>query len=469
MPKKILIFSDGTGQIGGIRPDQRLSNIYKMYRAMRSGPDSKISPKNQVTFYDPGLGAGEIGGITLKRLRNIFASAVGTGISENMIDCYEAIISNYEPGDKIFLFGFSRGAYTARCVANVMNLCGVPTEMPDGTPVPKYGPRLRSIARDAVLFVYEHGSGYPRDRYEKEREQKASRFREKYGSQGNGADGEAQGNVQPFFIGAFDTVAALGSGKIRNVCLLAMLVIVVMTTGLWIYDFPWALRWPSLALTGIGIFWVLKLIWKQLKYFRASENTFPHSFHFAAWKLRDYDRFLDNKVRFARHALSIDENRKNFPHVTWASPIDVQKNKQLLPAWIKQCWFAGNHSDIGGSYPEPESRLSDIALGWMIDELKEADVTIEIDDSKLNLFPDSNGLQHDEVASLQYFWPSWLPSFVTRRLTWPIGYRKIDDQASLHPTVYERLKQPCVSILGDSVPYRPCSIQAHHHASEYFD
>ncbi|MES1948452.1 hypothetical protein C84B14_13949 [Salinisphaera sp. C84B14] len=53
MAKNILIFSDGTGQIGGLRPDQRLSNVYKMYRAMRAGPDSPIDPNQQFAFYDP--------------------------------------------------------------------------------------------------------------------------------------------------------------------------------------------------------------------------------------------------------------------------------------------------------------------------------------------------------------------------------------------------------------------------------
>ena len=45
MPKNILIFSDGTGQVGGLRPDRQLSNIYKMYRAMRPGPSSPLSPQ----------------------------------------------------------------------------------------------------------------------------------------------------------------------------------------------------------------------------------------------------------------------------------------------------------------------------------------------------------------------------------------------------------------------------------------
>jgi len=48
MPKNILIFSDGTGQAGGLRPDQRLSNIYKLYRATRIGPDSAIDPAKQI-------------------------------------------------------------------------------------------------------------------------------------------------------------------------------------------------------------------------------------------------------------------------------------------------------------------------------------------------------------------------------------------------------------------------------------
>ncbi|MDP1026909.1 DUF2235 domain-containing protein [Sphingomonas sp. KR1UV-12] len=87
MSKTILIFSDGTGQLGGLRPDQRLSNVYKMYRAMRLGPDPAIKPSEQVAFYDAGLGAGETGGLTFKRVRNVLAAAVGTGIDENVIDC----------------------------------------------------------------------------------------------------------------------------------------------------------------------------------------------------------------------------------------------------------------------------------------------------------------------------------------------------------------------------------------------
>ena len=55
MPKNLLIFSDGTGQAGGLTPDERISNIYKLYRATRVGPDSSINPGEQLAYYDAGL------------------------------------------------------------------------------------------------------------------------------------------------------------------------------------------------------------------------------------------------------------------------------------------------------------------------------------------------------------------------------------------------------------------------------
>ncbi len=57
MGKNILIFSDGTGQVGGYAFDEDRTNIYKLYRATRIGPDSPIEPSDQLAFYDPGLGS----------------------------------------------------------------------------------------------------------------------------------------------------------------------------------------------------------------------------------------------------------------------------------------------------------------------------------------------------------------------------------------------------------------------------
>ena len=85
--------------------------------------------------------------------------------------------------------------------------------MPDGSPVPRFGPRLRKIASDAVNFVYNHGNGYQRGQkpYYERREELGRRFRQKYRSFVPDAHEDVQGNVQPTFIGVFDTVAALAT------------------------------------------------------------------------------------------------------------------------------------------------------------------------------------------------------------------------------------------------------------------
>ena len=140
LAKNIAVFSDGTGQEGGIRPEQRMSNVYKLYRVCRLGPDSGINPKEQVAFYDAGLGTDE--GATaltgpVRLFQKLLGSVTGRGVTANIAECYEFIINHYEPGDRIFLIGFSRGAYTVRAMADLIRLCGIPTRNGD-QPLPLF-------------------------------------------------------------------------------------------------------------------------------------------------------------------------------------------------------------------------------------------------------------------------------------------------------------------------------------------
>ncbi|WP_187430867.1 hypothetical protein ROLI_015900 [Roseobacter fucihabitans] len=474
MPKNILIFSDGTGQLGGMRPDQRLSNIYKMYRAMRPGPTSPISPFEQVCFYDPGLGTGESGRSSLKRLRDAVSAALGTGIDENVIDCYEKIISYYEPGDRVLLFGFSRGAYTVRAVANVMNLCGIPTAMPDGTPVPRHGDRLRKIASDAVNFVYNHGNGFSRGQepYFSRREELGRRFRRKYASFIPGAAEDVQGNVQPHFIGVFDTVAALGNGIVLAAALSGIVVLVLALIGVILAG----LHWGGVGVLGAALALILyhyaKLRWSQFKYFspdperplkvtrlRDWAGIWRHGHH-AVWNRRNYDKWLDSDVQFARHALAIDENRRDFPRVKWGMASEARKTTGRKPAWLKQMWFSGCHSDVGGSYPEPESRLSDIALGWMVEELRDCVPQVQINEQMLHVSPDPMGMQHAETFVFR-FWR------FTKK--WPVKPRIVDAGFPLHPSVLTRLNAEAVSHSGEMKPYRPAQLKAHPEMKQFYE
>lgn len=472
MPKNICIFSDGTGQMGGLRPDQRLSNIYKMYRAMRPGPDSAIDPKEQVAFYDAGLGTGERSGF-FGRVKLILESAVGTGIDHNIADCYEKIIAHYEPGDRVLLFGFSRGAYTVRALANVMNLCGIPTRMPDGSAVPRYGPGLRKIADDAVKFVYSHGAGRSRGQepFYTNREELGRRFREKYGSapvEGN----KPQGNVQPFFIGVFDTVASLQTVKVQALVFGGVTAAVAaFLTGLYF-------GWSAWVLTPLGIL-ILALMYQLAKSLRDAFKYFSpdpqkrlrlgnpldwpqilKTGHLAYWRKRNYDRFLDEDVGHARHAMAIDEDRAAFPRVGWGSKKAATNNKDRKPEWLRQVWFAGCHSDIGGSYPEDESRLSDIALNWMIEELRECVPTIQINEEVLHRFPDAQGLQHRED---EFFKFGWLV------IPWRKKPRMVEAIFPLHPSVLERLGAGPVPQVGEIKPYRPSQLEGHQLTKKYFD
>ena len=82
MPKNIVVYSDGTGQDGGVRPEQRVSNVYKLYRATRVSFEAAIDPAEQVAFYDPGLGT-DIGATALtapvRFVQKLLASVIGSG------------------------------------------------------------------------------------------------------------------------------------------------------------------------------------------------------------------------------------------------------------------------------------------------------------------------------------------------------------------------------------------------------
>lgn len=470
MPKNIVIYSDGTGQDGGVRPEQRMSNIFKMYRATRPGPDSTIDPTEQVAFYDPGLGT-EAGASGLTSIRRWFAkllsSVTGRGITTNIADCYEFIINHYRPGDRIWLFGFSRGAYTARSLANVIRLCGVPTKSPDGE-LPRFRLGAREIAERAVFRVAEHGAGQDRAKYEIEREELGRRFRVAHGS-----DDDGEANVAPYFIGVFDTVASLGAkGPLRLALIFALGLLIVSAAAItamalrWAFELDWGLSFlVATGLFGIYALWrylrtSLKVMWPPLE-----GRRFP-SIHVAQWSGKYFDRLLGRAVNYARHAIAIDENRADFPRLPWGPGKGVEARPEIdgEAKPFVQLWFAGNHSDIGGSYPEPESRLSDIALQWMVNEARSVPDPLVIDDSRLRIFPSSAGVQHDEIAGMADLIRQRTPALLrrlTQRLTWKAELRDPVAAATLHPSVEERFGLESVVRQGGGGPYRPEALRSH--------
>ena len=246
--------------------------------------------------------------------------------------------------------------------------------------------------------------------------------------------------------------------------LLAFLLLVSL--GFSFFSFP---LWPTFGVL-LGIAFVVAAIWYAIAHVQYAIGLPGYSFwqtlHFTSWKMEFYDRHLDNAVWYARHAMSIDEDRADFPRVQWASASNSGPPRpDPYPDWLDQVWFAGNHSDIGGSYAENESRLSDISLGWMVHSAENLpDATsptsngIKVDKDWLQLNPDPLGPQHDERE----------PGYLWGKIKWPRALRQIDPDAILHSSVKARFAAAGVQHFYQTKPYRPDNLAEHDDLKQYY-
>jgi hypothetical protein len=203
------------------------------------------------------------------------------------------------------------------------------------------------------------------------------------------------------------------------------------------------------------------------KYIRNFPRQGDFHWHIAKWEMKNYNRGLSARVHFARHALSIDETRADFPRVEWGFKNAKHTIIEGEPEYLEQIWFAGNHSDIGGSYSEDESRLSDITLNWMLEQLAGRPSPLLIDTQKLQTFPDPGGMQHCEVDARRDGYPSWIPARF--RFTWAEKPRTAVLGAPVHSSVVARFAQPAVLKWGRFSPYRPETLRNDSRFSHYYE
>ncbi len=269
MSKRIVICADGTWN----RPEKNLkedfpTNVLRMGRAIKPVGDDNVS---QQVFYDWGVGS---------YYDPVVGGATGKGVHKNIMDDYRYIVQNYSPGDELYLFGFSRGAYTIRCLCGLINNCGI-IKRPDAPLIQK-----------AFKHYKQNGAAH------KPEGEKSIEFRDQH----------SHPSREIKFVGVWDTVGAMG-----------------------------------IPISFLGLF--------------NDKDEF-------------YDTKLGSNIRIARHAMAIDEHREDFEPTVWQPRQNMN---------IKQVWFTGAHADIGGSYKPADdgSVLSDNALGWMIKEAQDSDLTIE--------------------------------------------------------------------------------------------
>ncbi len=352
MSKNIIICCDGTGNQFG----EANSNVVKLFSVL-----DKNDP-NQIAYYDPGVGTmtESLLKVTLgQRFQIMQGLAFGYGLAENVEQAYQFLMENYEKGDKVYLFGFSRGAYTVRALAGFIFSCGL---LPKGAA--NLIPYAWNIYRD-----FEKNKKF------------ATKFKNTYARE-----------CRFHYMGIWDTVSSIGIFSVK----------------------------------------------KSLPY--TANNPI---------------------IRNIRHALSIDERRAYYKANLLGRKYEKFQN-------IKEVWFVGVHSDVGGSYPEEESQLSKISLKWLVNE--SVNFGLLIDKGQYNKVvlgrkstrakytfakPNPLGKLHKSLTNgwwiLEYF-PRRYP-MKKRKFYIPNGRRRtIPKDAFIHESVLERLNNEDIQYKPENLP-----------------
>ncbi|MFI6488785.1 DUF2235 domain-containing protein [Streptomyces sp. NPDC050564] len=264
MPKNLVICLDGTGNRLKAKGNTNVVRLYEML--------DLSDPARQIAYYDPGVGTFSAAGAwtpVARHLSKLLGLAFGSGMKTNLAEAYTYLMERYQPGDRIYVFGFSRGAYTARALMGMLKAVGL------------MRPGMENLVPYAVS-VYARNKDWTRQDWDQ--------LHHFAGAFSNAVEGRV--GISVAYLGIWDSVKA--SGVLR-----------------------WNLRWP-------------------------------------------YTRQLPN-VRRVRHAVSIDERRRPYREY-----LVTPDKKDAAPGTVEQVWFAGVHSDVGGTFDD-DPRLPTITLKWIVD------------------------------------------------------------------------------------------------------
>jgi uncharacterized protein (DUF2235 family) len=375
--RNIVVLLDGTSN----EIKDNLTNVLKLYRMLDRSA-------GQIVWYQPGVGTFGLErswGKASQGADALWGLMTGWGLDDNIMAAYRFLAERWRPGDRIWLFGFSRGAYTARAVAGMIDAIGL--LHPEQVNLVPYA--LTAYKRVTSDHSFDSVRQFQRV-----------------------LDGR---RVPIHFLGLWDTVASM-------------------------------------------------IVPRCDRYYLPSQEFLPFTRNNAA-------------VECVRHACAIDERRRLFRVSPW-DPGQVIQPDPFGPVLgqqdVKTVWFAGDHSDVGGGYPEAESGAAKHPLLWMTREAQSRGLHLYepmvghlalgeplANGQRMYVAPNATGIIHDSMTSYWHLF-EWIPKSAKWR-QWPAdashsGFylprsepRPIGDGAFLHRSVIDRLA---------TAAYRPANLPA---------
>ncbi|KAJ5241405.1 uncharacterized protein N7469_002996 [Penicillium citrinum] len=361
--KRIIICCDGSGQSAVSGEESIPSNVTRLCRAIDSvGVDADGRAWQQVVWYDSGVGTNSNGQVS-----------AGRDLEGNVIEAYNFCVLNWNPGDRILCFGFSRGAYTARAIAGLISDLGICSKT-DIQDFPEVW-RLYKKSHTAVTGDRFYGSdayfdwqdGKPADPQPEERQDN----RIVWESLGRGEWAQTPESREIEVVGVFETVGALGFPEVFG------------------YEVPqWLTRTDKPEWHNVGLspniknaFQALALdehraaftptlfyipnvtkaskeaIEKQQESCQAASKSWNDLLSTESPSLQDLKQISKGKNEAMRKLLEMEDSQKD--------------RSKLL-----QVWFPGVHINIGGgSTLTLENKgnmeeMSNIVFAWMLDRIK---------------------------------------------------------------------------------------------------
>jgi uncharacterized protein (DUF2235 family) len=310
--KSIFLFADGTGNSSA---KLFKTNVWRMYEAVDLGLASR-GKHVQIAYYDNGVGTSAFRPFAL--LGGIF----GIGLAANVRRLYAFLCRNYQDGDRIYAFGFSRGAFTIRVLIGLVTTFGI------------IDTSKQVHDKDSGAKLEEGVLPYQvRDVYRAYR--RTFKLNRKYFR-----------GLTNMFRGARDALINL-KRRVRGQRRLHEIQFIKL---------------KEIEFVGV---------WDTVAAYGGPFAEFTRGIDDWVWPMSMPDYKLSPKVKKARHALSLDDERDAFWPLLW-DEVEEQKminRGEVAAGRLQQVWFAGVHSDVGGGYPDES--LSYVSLLWMMDELGE--------------------------------------------------------------------------------------------------